>query len=162
MSSRILLSQNDFDCLALASGEDADCQMLDSYHGFHDIERPESIDSMKSESSGKAEDAAYHPVDFFPDEVYALIRNWELGYSKQQESAQALESSSMDLFPDSQSGASYLEPMRCVSVPMPPPKRFYRTFWRSMTRKILQLEKQRAVDRAAPKTAQASRDYIMS
>ena len=165
MPSRTLLSQDDFNCLGLAAGHDVDCQPLDGWaimgsqplhdcHGFTAVERPASIDSLKTESACKA-DEIYHPVNFFPDEVYELIRNWDLTFRKQLELKQTVISmSDMEAFTDS--SKSDLDPMRCASVVHPPPKRFYRTFWRSVTRRILQLEKQSALDRAAPTTARAS------
>ena len=146
MSSRTLLSQDDFNCLGLAAGQDADCQPLDDYYGFTTVERPASVDSLKSESTCKA-DKIYRPVDVLPDEVYELIRNWELAHRKRQELKQVVESMDMEASTDSQSSESVLEPMRCVSVVQPPPKRFFRTFWRSVTRRILQLENQVVLDR---------------
>jgi hypothetical protein len=148
MASRTVLAQDDFDCLTLCSCHDADCQPLDAYHGFHDVERPQIIDSLKSGSCNA--DETYLPVNFFPDEVYALIREGQRTYHKQQESAQALRAKDVGLAAHSQSSARDLEPMRFVSAPLPPPKLFYRTFWRSMTRRIMRLEKLRAVDKAAP------------
>jgi hypothetical protein len=44
----------------------------------------------------------------------------------------------------SQDSESYLEPMQCVSESEPPPKRFFRTFWRSVTRRILQHQENKA------------------
>ena len=159
--SRALLAQDDFSCLGLAAGQDADSQPLELYdgcnHGFPSVERAESGDSLKSESCCEA-DELYRPVNFIPDEVYELIRNWELAYQKQQESNQAIDSMDTDTaFSDSRSSESIVEPMRCMSV-LQPPKRFYRTFWRSVTRRIVQREKENAFSRAAMARSDASHD----
>ncbi len=155
--SRVLLAQDDFSCLGLAAGQDADSQPLEFYDGLHTfVERAESGDSLKSESGCEA-DELYRPVNFIPDEVYEMIRNWERAYQKQQETTQAIDSMDTEAFNDSRSSESIFEPMRCMSVPQPP-KRFFRTFWRSATRRILRLEKEAALHRAAMSSSDASDD----
>ena len=134
-----MFAQDDFSCLDLAARQDAERQTIDDYEGFTSIERGGSVDSLKSEPACEAI-KMHRPVNIIPDEVYELIRNWERAYRNQQESAHAAgsmetESSSTG----AQASESVYEPMRCVSVSEPPPKRFFRTFWRSVTRRILQL-----------------------
>jgi hypothetical protein len=41
------------------------------------------------------------------------------------------------------------EPTHSTFVSAPPPKRFPRTFWRSLTRRVVRLEKKKALHRAA-------------
>ena len=147
-----LLAQGDFGSLGLAAGQDTDCQPLHDCHEFTAVERRAIADSLKSESTCKS-DEVFRPVNFIPDEVYELIRNWELAHRKRQELKQVVESMDMEASTDSQSSESVLEPMRCVSVVQPPPKRFFRTFWRSVTRRILQLEQ-----RSAMASSEASND----
>ena len=88
-----------------------------------------------------------------------MIRNWELAYHKQQELKQTvLESMTTKAFTDSKStksNESDVEPMRLMSVAQPPPKLFFRTFWRSVTRRIVQHEKNIALGRAVPTTSGA-------
>ncbi len=129
MSSRTLLAQDDFSSLELAAGPIAEKQSLDDFHGFATFERAGTGNSMKSESTCEA-DQSICPVHFVSDEVYELIRNWELTYSKQQEIN----------YVGSMNDVVQYDPMRCMSDFAPPPKRFYRTFWRSVTRRIIQHE----------------------
>ncbi len=150
MSSRIQLAQGDFRSLGL---HDADSQPFDDHHVFATVERAESGDSMKSQSPCEA-DEIYRLVNFFPDEVYELIRNWELTY----QIAHTVDSMDTDLILESQISESDLEPMRSVSVSQPPPKRFFRTFWRSVTRRILQLHEQSGLYSATMSSSDVSDD----
>ena len=108
---------------------------------------------MKSESACEADEIC-RPVNFIPDEVYELIRKWELAYLQQQESAQTIDSMDTESTTDHRLNESIYEPMRLMSISEPPPKRFYRTFWRSVTRRILQLETQNSINRAAVSTVE--------
>jgi hypothetical protein len=154
MLSRTLHAQDDFSSLGI--GPDTSWQPLDGYDGLAPVERDGSVDSLKSQSPCEA-DEMYRPVNFIPDEVYELIRNWERSYSKQKEVASAVVFMDSESFTDSQSRENVFEPMRSVLAFEPPPKRFYRTFWRSATRRILQLEKKKALRREIP-TSDASED----
>ena len=154
MSSRTLLVQDDFDCLELDVDRNADTQPLNE---FKAIDRAGSGDSLKSESICEA-DEMFQPVDFIPDEIFELIRSWELAYLQRHESSQVVVSMDMEMSTDPQSNESIFEPMRLTSVPEPPPKRFYRTFWRSVTRRILRREKERALNRAAMSSSDISND----
>uniref|UniRef100_A0A7S0MKX0 Uncharacterized protein n=1 Tax=Cryptomonas curvata TaxID=233186 RepID=A0A7S0MKX0_9CRYP len=155
MSTQTLLAQDDFSCLELATCPDAESQSLDYYAGLTTVERAGSGDSSKSESACGA-DEIYLPVNFIPDEVYELIRNWELAYLQQHEPIQANDFMDTESSTDPRSSESIFEPMRLMSVSEPPPKRFFRTFWRSVTRRILRLEKQSALNRAAMSSSDAS------
>ncbi len=110
---------------------------------------------MRSQSTCEA-DEIYRPVNFFPDEVYELISNWELSYLHQQTMAHDIDSMDTELLIESQASESDLEPMRFVSVPLPPPKRFFRTFWRSVTQRILQLKNQGVLNRETMSSSDAS------
>jgi hypothetical protein len=146
MSSR-MLTQDDFSCLGLAAGQDAGSQPLDDYAGFATVEGAENGGSLKSDPVREANEV-YHPVNFIPKEVYELIQNWELAYLKKQESIQAFDSMETESSSDFVSSESIFEPTRFMSVSQAPPKRFYRSFWRSVTRRIIQLEKEFALNRA--------------
>ncbi len=115
---------------------------FDGNEGFTTIVRAGSGDSLESEPSCEATEI-YRPVNFIPDEVYELIRNWEVAYLKQHESIQAVDSLDTEASNDSLSNESIFEPTRLLmSATVAPPKRFYRTFWRSLARRTLQLEKE--------------------
>ncbi len=109
---------------------------------------------MKSGSA--CDEEIYRPVNFIPDEVYELIRNWERAYHTQQESAHAVDSMETESsLTGAQASESVYEPMRCVPVSEPPPKRFFRTFWRSVTRRIVELEKKSTLGRSAMSSSDA-------
>jgi hypothetical protein len=156
-----LLAQDDFSSLGLAAtGQDADGQALDIFHEFSTADRAGSAGSRKSDATCEA-DEIYHPVNFIPEEVYEMIRNWESSYIKQQEIAQAVDSMDMESFTNSQARESYYEPMRCMLESVesaPPPKRFFRTFWRSLTRRVVQHQKECCRDRAAMSSSDVSDD----
>ncbi len=147
------LAQDDFSTLGFADGLDADCQQLGEFHGFST--EPEGFDNdalMKAESAL----AEYRPVNFISDEVYELIRNWELSYLRRQEVNQAVDS--MEAEPIPNFSESVFEPMRTASEStLPPPKRFFRTFWRSLTLRIVR-EKKQSIARTAISRSDASDD----
>jgi hypothetical protein len=149
MASRSFLAQDDFSSLGIAYGQDAESQLLEYHHGLKSVERSASGDS----GSACEADEIYRPVNFIPDEVYKLIQNWELSHLKQQESAQAVDSMETESFTIPLPGESIFEPMRCMLESAHPPKRFYLTFWRSITWRIFQRKKEStkrdALDRAA-------------
>jgi hypothetical protein len=144
MSSRLMLAQDDFHSLALDAGQNTDDRPLDDYHEFSVVGCGGSGDLIKA----CEQDEIYHPVHFIPDEVIELIRNWEETYRKKQALENAVHSMGTVPFTDFPSTESVLDPIRCVSVPQPPPKRFYRTFWRSVSQRILRFEKANAFNRA--------------
>jgi hypothetical protein len=147
MSSRTLLAQDDFSSVWLAAGQDSDSQPLDYFNEITTANRAASGDSPKSESSCET-DKIYRPVDFIPDEAHELIRIWELAYRTKQERADAVDSIEIE-------SVTYLqthvfEPIRCISGDVfPPPKKFHRTFWRSLTRRMVQRMETSAVSCSA-------------
>ena len=95
--------------------------------------------SLKSEMLSHAEDVPYVAVNEIKPEVYSMISAWKSSIIERQK---ALASDSlMVVEPVSSSNSSErFEPhRRCASLE--PPKRFYRTFWRSITRRSLQRAK---------------------
>ena len=146
---RTVLAQADFSSLGLDAGQDEESQPVNPFHEFTTVERAESGGSIKSESACE-DDKIFHPVNFISDEVYEFIRNWELSYLRRQERAQSVESMDMAVFTDSQSSVSInFEPVRFMSTATaaPPPKRFHRTVWRSLTRRVIEREKAGAFDK---------------
>jgi hypothetical protein len=143
MSSRSSVAQEEFLLFRLDAVQDADFRPLD--HSFTAVACAGNGDLLKSENKCEAE--SFCPADFISDEVNELIRNWELSHSRQQDNAHAVESMESKSF--SASSESVYEPLRCMlGAAAPPPKRFHRTFWRSLTVRVVRLEKQNAYDKA--------------
>jgi hypothetical protein len=86
-----------------------------------------------------------------PNELQALFRMWELSYLKQRKATKTVGSTqteSLTNFRFSESVYMY-EPTHFTFESAPPPKRFPRTFWRSLTLRVVRLEKKKALHRAA-------------
>ncbi len=147
--TRTIHAQADFSSLGLDAGQDVDSQQANNFHQFTTVERTESGNSIKSESECD-DDRIFQPVNFISNEVYDFIRNWELSYLRRQERAQSVDSMhiiGMAAFTDPQSSESInYEPMRSMSTAAPPPKRFHRTVWRSLTRRVIERQKAGAFD----------------
>jgi hypothetical protein len=76
----------------------------------------------------------FDSVKFIPVEVYAFLEAWEEADSTRIRSFDFMELDSAS-FPITQ---DMFEPARLIHE-LAPPKRFYRTFWRSAARRILEL-----------------------
>ena len=124
------MAQNDFRFLTLSEHSDEqkpDC-MLDC--------------PLTSEPRTCCADDDYVPVNFIPEEVRAMIKAWQLADQKRRELQEASPEMSVDVPADSITASQdVFEPMRCIPNAAPP-KRFYRTFWRSITRKVLEHDKE--------------------
>ena len=127
------MTQND-NALELATAQDSEREKLDRFHVLATFERVG--ESLISESTCAAEEI-YRTDNFVPDDLYELLRNWDLAYLKQQELHRSV--GSMDN--GSHSSENVYDPIRCMSDFAPPPKLFYPTIWRSVTRKVIQREK---------------------
>jgi hypothetical protein len=90
--------------------------------------------------------ASYIRSTIIPDEVYEMVRNLELSCLKQQEISHEIEI--MEMKQTCHSNGCFYEPMRCISESAPP-KRFYRSFWRSLTQRIVQRKTSVALGRDA-------------
>jgi hypothetical protein len=149
MSSRTLLAQDDFSSLGIAdAGNDEYSKMLDDeYHCFTSIECAASESSRVGDSRRSIaqfnEGEMYHPVNFNQDQLCELIRNWQLSLSKQQD----VDPMDIELFSDTCD--CVLEPVQPILESAPPPKRFYSIFWRSLTRRVVQHEQERSLNRGA-------------
>ena len=77
----------------------------------------------------------YAPVNFIDDEVMMLIAHWE--GSAKQASFIEYASSPMNISDPATLSGSIYEPVKRVQALHAPPKRFFRTFWRSMSRRYL-------------------------
>ncbi len=101
---------------------------------------------VKSEAEPLSKDSAeeYATVNFIPDEVRAYIAACESSIwtkASQANSSDPMDLDSTALVPVS---SSIFEPARCLNE-FTPPKRFYRTFWRSVSRRILALSNMQAM-----------------
>ena len=119
---------------------------------FHFLTLAEQSDEQRSDTSlllsplasnlltcGVEDD--YVPVNFISEEVLAMIKGWQLGYQKRQELKEASVATSMEIEPASfTAAANHDEPMRCIPNAAPP-KRFYRTFWKGVTRRMVERQK---------------------
>ena len=129
------MAQNDFLSLALGQQCEADLPLL--------------MSPPKAKASVCMEDADYVPVNFIPDEVRAMIKAWELAHLKQLEPHEAPGTISTDTthhiamvtdeMTQDHSTPDVQEPRRYITDNTPP-KRFYRTFWRSVVRRALARE----------------------
>ena len=125
------LSQDDFDSLVVPE------QSEDPLYDTYDTYSPKS-----PELSQKKTPETYVPVNFIPEAVYAMIEAWEQSELKKQDMMDASGSVTMAT-PASLSGGPSLndyEPVRICNFAAPP-KRFYRTFWRSIARRVLESDK---------------------
>ena len=75
----------------------------------------------------------YVPVNFIPDEVFAFLAAWDASHISKTSSPDGMELDTASL-PASQ---DMFEPTRRLND-FAPPKRFYRTFWRSMARRVVE------------------------
>jgi hypothetical protein len=140
MTARTILVQANFSSLGLDVGQDAESRPA----AHTAIERTESGNSIKSESACEA-DKIFQPVNFISDEVQEFIRNWELSYLRRQERAQSVESMDMAVSHSQSNENINYEPMRSLSTAAPPPKRFHRTVWRSLARRVIERQKADAI-----------------
>jgi hypothetical protein len=134
-------AQDDFDSLGIA-------------HHIHMVDSGPVEDPVPSFSEGKQSrsgDEKYIPVNFIPDSVYAMINAWQEAHNVQHSTYE------MDMIVDPPPAAEVAhnqdiyEPVRSITEATAP-KRFYRTFWRSAARRIIQREKENvyAMSRALP------------
>ena len=132
------LPQADFSSLGLVGVHDTDIRPLDGFQELKAVQHAGSTDSLKSVKQCGV-DESYRPINFISDEACELIWNWERSYLKQQETNHSVDT--LDVESITNSLQCVFEPMRSMSESKPPPKRFYRTLWRLLTRRILEHEK---------------------
>ena len=122
------MAQNDFSSLDLSKQGDADFP----------------TNSLITKQSNCCEDDDYVPVNFISDEVRAMIKAWELARQKELELQEASGATIiMDGHAASQSPEIH-EPIRYITDGAPP-KRFYRTFWRSIARRVLEHDRKAVI-----------------
>ena len=116
-------TQDDFTCLHIAISNHSSSS--------HHLVEPDSFFEANRSEKRPCGDEAYVQVNFISPEVYALIAAWEACQFNPKESEEAAEST---LHAHSE---SLYEPSRCIPTSAPP-KRFYLSFWRSVTRRMLE------------------------
>ncbi len=145
--SKEVFAQCDFSSLGCTAVPDVENSPLSDYHDFMNVKRTESGDSMKSASSCGADVETFRPADVIPNDAYELIQNWGLSLTGHHEVDSTVDLMDFEQVIDSKVYEALYEPMRIMKSPSPP-KRFYRTVWRSLTQRIYQLEKRRNLNRA--------------
>ena len=127
------MAQEDFATLTLGSqSEDLVCGTFPH------------LTSSSTAKKSHSFDESYVPVNYIPEEVYAMIKTWELKHKDRMAvfdstSQTGATSSSNAPMIDNYEPIDY-DPLRTCSQSAPP-KRFYRTFWRSAARRMLECEK---------------------
>jgi hypothetical protein len=143
MPSQTLLAQADFSTLGLAdTDQDANIQLIEGYNAFAmdatikvPGDAPSKFGSSTSEMSTYKAGVGYStPLNFIPDEVYGFIRNREMSWITWN-AANSINSESFI------TNARVLEPIRYLVESAAPPKLFFRTFWRSLTRRLVKRTK---------------------
>jgi hypothetical protein len=96
----------------------------------------EPVRSEKASTAAEAKlSSRYVPENVIKDEVYAFLAAWDESQARKRELAAGAGgvSAPMDIVADID-----FEPVRCLGLTgLPPPKLFYRTFWRSITRRLV-------------------------
>ena len=129
MSSHSLLAlatQKDFTSLSARGWQQAG--MMATLVGH---EAFSSSGNLKNICQDTATDLA--PDSMITPEIHDLIANWTSDFSHQQEASANHAGGTVDSLENG-------EPMRCHRGVLAPPKRFYRTFWRSLVRKAIRHE----------------------
>jgi hypothetical protein len=131
--------QDEFGGLGLTAGQGPESNLFDAYQVFN------------TPAVGIKE--LYRPENLIPDEAHMVIWKWEMAYLKQKEIADVVESTAVDPMEiesfDNHRTSGIMLGSHFIPEFAPPPKRFYRTFWKSLTRQVVRREKKRIYDRAA-------------
>ena len=101
---------------------------------FHDHAHifPCGSSSVKTICEKTSIEAGYTPVNYIGPEVMALIAHWEASTPNKMSSAKDGMKMTFNM------QESIYDPIKPCDSPSVPPKRFYRTFWRSLTRRYVQ------------------------
>ena len=87
-----------------------------------------STEMLCEHASAEAENG-YMPVSYIDPEVRALISHWEASARIKSVFSES----------KTETQASLYDPVRGRDVSFPPPKKFYRRFWRSLAKRYLQM-----------------------
>ncbi len=132
------LAQDDFNSLALCSESDGFKLDACSLCSSPTDRKACDFDANKEET--------YVPVNFIPESVHALLKAWELSeLTKRKDVTYFSVCTSRTTSSPDVSGSVDYEPMRCMAKVVPP-KKFYRTFWRSIVRRLLEQDKETIIE----------------
>ena len=126
------VDQDDFTALELA--EKSDDLRFDVYQTANHPFKQSSCDSEDT----------YVPVNFIPDAVIAMIQKWETSELRKQDCMDVSDPTGINRVASAEDlmlRPEDYEPIRILRE-VAPPKRFYRTFWRTVTHKLLQREEE--------------------
>jgi hypothetical protein len=123
------MSQSDFELFALENEHQEDT----SDASVDDIAKGQKVEREEAELDGKTSKESYVPVNFISDAVYEMIAAWEAASSTTSFDGIDLDVSSVPLVPVSKLS---IEPARHIDD-LKPPKRFYKTFWSSVSKRII-------------------------
>jgi hypothetical protein len=123
------MSQSNFELLVLPNEHNEDSS--DAH--VDDVVDRQKVEREETECEGNTWKETYVPVNFISDEVYNLIAAWEASSLATSSDIMDLDVSSLPLVPASQNN---FEPTRRFDD-VSPPKRFYRTFWSSVSKRII-------------------------
>ena len=122
-------SQDDFTSLHIASSSS---HQLDEYEAILSGKTTRSGKLAATNQSGKSvcDDETYVPVNFIAPEIYAMIAAWEACELEGHETGDS------STFACARS-EDVCDPTRCIANSAPP-KRFYLSFWRRITLRMLE------------------------
>jgi hypothetical protein len=109
-----------------------------------DQNEPEVCDFLTGDA--KPSSKAYVPVNFIPAEVCAFLAAWEASYLAKMDLSDHMQLE-LTSVPGPHNG---IEPVRFPSD-LAAPRRFYRTFWISLTRRLLEISRTQSSDCMATK-----------
>ena len=116
-----VLPQDNFDSLVLPEEE------ILRHEAHHRLE------TMYAAGKTLYEEESYVPVNFIPEEAITMIKEWQQKRAELKQVSGSVNESGEHLSADLLSP----EPVR-ICAQSATPRRFYRTFWRSAARRVLQ------------------------
>ena len=124
------MAQQDFDILAMEHSSPAHC--LNSDHRACKIDK---------------EDEGYVPVNFIPESVYSMIKAWQMSRTTKREDPMDVSGSAdVDMIGsdiiESNAGLHGANGDLRRQVEMLPPKPFYRRFWASISRRLMERDRE--------------------
>ncbi len=162
-------------CISTESSDNTrHIQILSMLHATNvDSAQYDAMD-CEANSHGEASDTekgitpdrgAYMPVNYICDEAYALLTAYTTSSvphaHESDASGMEIDVNAQDLTVQSALGELY-DPVRCLST-IDPPKKFFRTFWKSVSNQLLRRWAQTALpssqpERASIRTAECRKD----
>ncbi len=141
MEQTALVSQECFSWLSIPNRQH-DCFMQEALDQFHHetLFRSDSTGSLKSEVAPVTDGlASYKTINYISDEARALLLAYETAASRRADAWVAGNDACHESLP---STTNPFEPERILASTVPP-KRFFRTFWISITIRMIRREKEK-------------------